>query len=495
MNRNKLEAFLKKPAIEFTRADIVHFFIENEFSMLNFRYLAGDGRLKTLSFVISSREQLDSLLSSGERVDGSSLFNYVEASSSDLYVIPQFKTAYVNPFEEVKTLDLFCRFYTYDGNPLVSSSFNIMRKAHDELVKSTGLELEVMGELEFYIIAPKTDLYPASDQRAYHESPPFTKYDFIYKEAMQLIADCGGRIKYGHAEVGSFRQAEMEYEQYELEFLPSQIEEAANSIILAKYILRMLGAKYGVTVSFAPKITAGKAGNGLHIHCRLMKNGKNIMVENGKLSDHTKKLIAGILSLAPALTAFGNTVPTSYLRLVPNQEAPTNICWGDMNRSVLVRVPLGWLGDAASMIKKVNPNEKSYSNDFSDRQTVEFRCPDGSANIYLLIAGLAVAARYGHEMNNPLDVAEKLYVNVNIFTKKNKSINRKLKHLPASCSESADQLLELAEIFTAKGVFTKGIIESIASELKSFNDSDLSEKLQGKNNEIMKLVNKYLHIS
>ena len=133
-------------------------------------------------------------------------------------------------------------------------------------------------------------------------------------------------------------------EQHEIEFLPCEVEEAVDQLVIAKWIVRMLGFEYGVEVSFAPKITVGKAGSGLHIHMLLEKDGKNIMVEGAKLSDTAKKMIAGILRLSKSLTAFGNTIPTSYLRLVPHQEAPTNICWGDRNRSVLVRVPLGWLG-------------------------------------------------------------------------------------------------------------------------------------------------------
>ena len=106
----------------------------------------------------------------------------------------------------------------------------------------------------------------------------------------------------------------------------------------------MLGYKYGVEVSFAPKITVGKAGSGMHIHLLLEKDGQNVMIENGKLSDTARKMIAGILDLSKALTAFGNTIPTSYLRLVPHQEAPTAICWGDRNRSVAGQGTVGMAG-------------------------------------------------------------------------------------------------------------------------------------------------------
>ena len=129
------------------------------------------------------------------------------------------------------------------------------------------------------------------------------------------------------------------------------------------------------------------------------------MIENGKLTDSALKAIAGYLDLAPSLTAFGNINPMSYFRLVPHQEAPTNIWWGDRNRSVLVRVPLGWTSGAGDMLRDANPLEKVEDQDFSGKQTVEFRCPDGSADVYLLIAGLAVPVRHGFEMKDALQYA------------------------------------------------------------------------------------------
>ena len=156
----------------------------------------------------------------------------------------------------------------------------------------------------------------------------------------------------------------------------------------------------------------------MHIHTRLMKDGDNAMVENGKLSDTARKAIAGYLDLAPSLTAFGNTNPTSYFRLVPHQEAPTNICWGDRNRSVLVRVPLGWT--PVNMIFHVNPQETVDLKDFTDKQTVEFRCPDGSADVYLLLAGLTVAARHGLEMENALQMPKTLMLTSIFLIKKTK---------------------------------------------------------------------------
>lgn len=273
----------------------------------------------------------------------------------------------------------------------------------------------------------------------------------------------------------------------EFHSLPVPIEDAAEQIVIAKWMLRMMGYKYGVTISFAPKILVGHAGSGLHIHTRLVRNGKNMMIEGSGLSSIAKKAIAGYLALAPSLTAFGNTIPTSYLRLVSHQEAPTNICWGDRNRSVLVRVPLGWI-NVKNMARDANPQERTESSGFIDRQTVEFRCPDDSANIYLLLAGLAVAARHGLEMRGALEVANKFYVDINIFSSEHKGIQEKLPQLPASCWESAKSLLRDREIYQRNGVFSSTVIDGIVKKLKSYNDKDLSEKLYGREDEIKKLL-------
>ena len=96
MNANKLVAFLQKPTSEFTKADIISFIQQNDIRMVNFMYPAGDGRLKTLNFVINNQAYLEAILTCGERVDGSSLFSFIEAGSSDLYVIPRFRTAFVD---------------------------------------------------------------------------------------------------------------------------------------------------------------------------------------------------------------------------------------------------------------------------------------------------------------------------------------------------------------------------------------------------------------
>lgn len=492
MSRNELVQFLRKPADEFTSDDLIRFIEAKGIRMVNFRYAADDGKLKTLNFVPFSRDHLESVLTAGERVDGSSLFSFIEAGSSDLYVMPRYRTAFVNPFAQTPTLEILCSFYNSEGRPLESSPEYILRKAIKRFTDATGYKIRALGELEYYVRSATDELYPLFDQKGYHQSKPFAKFEDLRVEALELCARAGCHIKYGHSEVGSFTKDGNDYEQHEIEFLHVPLDEAVEQIIIAKWILRMLGYKYGAEVSFAPKITLGKAGSGMHIHLLLEKDGKNVMTENGRLSDTAKKMIAGILELSKGLTAFGNTIPTSYLRLVPHQEAPTNICWGDRNRSVLVRVPLGWLG-ASQMIHDANPAEPSGSAEKISRQTVELRSPDGSADIYMLMAGIAVAIQHGLEMTGSLEKADKLYVDYNIFKEKEKAAGKKLESLPASCYESAEALLLLRKHFEKDGIFPAGVIDNVAKRLKSYNDRKLSEELYGNNEAIASLVKQYLH--
>ncbi len=492
MNPNRLVAFLQKPAEEFTKADIINYISANGIEMVNFMYPAGDGRLKTLNFVINNAEYLETILTCGERVDGSSLFSFIEAGSSDLYVVPRFRTAFLDPFAEIPTLTMLCSFFNKDGMPLESSPEYTLRKASRAFTEKTGLEFQAMGELEYYVIDTDSEMFPATDQKGYHESAPYAKFNEFRKACMQYIAQAGGQIKYGHSEVGNFTIDGLIYEQNEIEFLPVRVEDAADQLMIAKWIIRNLAQEYGYDITFAPKITTGKAGSGLHIHMRIMKDGRNVMLDNGVLSETARKAIAGMMLLAPSITAFGNTNPTSYFRLVPHQEAPTNICWGDRNRSVLVRVPLGWSAKS-DMCALANPLEAASNFDTTQKQTVEMRSPDGSADLYQLLSGLCVACRYGLELENALEIAEKTYVNVNIHKQENAAKLAELEQLPDSCVASAAQLERQRAVYEQYNVFSPAMIDGIVAKLRAFSDTTLRAELDGKQDEMLALVKQYFH--
>ena len=492
LNKNRLVQYLGKPMKSFTREDIIRYITDNGIEMVNFMYPAADGRLKTLNFVINSLEYLETILTLGERVDGSSLFPFISASSSDLYVLPRFSTAFLDPFAEIPTVTMLCSFFDKDGKPLESSPEYILDRACTEFTAETGMEFQAMGELEYYVISPDDGMFPATDQHGYHESAPFAKFNEFRTRCMQYIARTGGQIKYGHSEVGNFTLNGKVYEQNEIEFLPVDARSAADQLMIAKWVIRNLAYQQGYDITFAPKITAGKAGSGLHIHMRIVKDGKNMMLdENRQLSQVARRAIAGLMKLAPAITAFGNTNPTSYFRLVPHQEAPTNVCWGDRNRSVLVRVPLGWTTDK-DMCAELNPGTESLALDTTQKQTVEIRSADGSADIYLLMASLAVALRYGYELEDGLKVAADTYVDVNIHNAEHADVLSRLAQLPTNCSESADCLEAARDIFEARGVFDRATVDGTIAALRDYDPAE-AEAAKHDLQLMQTLVNRHFH--
>lgn len=495
LNTNKLTQFSKKEPSKFTREDIIKFIKENNIKMLNFNHVGGDGRLKTLSFPIRSEKQLKTLLDCGERVDGSSLFSYIDPRNSDLYVIPRFKTAFLNPFSPIPTLNILCSFFDGNGDELGIAPEYIVKKAHQELTKKTGINLDAYGELEYYVIfkTQENELFPGTPQKNYQESKPFIKYEDMNNEILHTLTSIGIKVKYGHSEVGTFVLDDgTRFEQYEIELDLEPLEDMADHIVLARWIIRNIAVKYGVEVTFSPKIAVGQAGTGLHIHIATVENGKNILLDDSEeLSETARRIIGGLIKLAPSITAFGNTTPTSYIRLVPNQEAPTYICWGDKNRSVLIRVPLGWR-KIPKLSSQVNKGVTDCTS-CEEKQTIELRSPDGSANIYLLLAGIAVAAKYGLTNDESLELAKDCYVDVDIFKDENKKIQKKLEYLPRSCFESAEKLKDHISIYLEDSVFNKRIIEGLEKQLKSFKDKDLNEKLKKDKQKVEEYIKNFIH--
>lgn len=482
LSKNDVVAFLGKDPRTFTLSDIIRYIRERDIAMVNFMYPAADGRLKTLNFVINDLAYLETILTKGERVDGSSLFPFISAGSSDLYVVPRFRTAFRDPFAPIPTLTMLCSFFDFEGKPLESAPEHTLDKACRAFTERTGLTFHAMGELEFYVIANDPGTFPASDQRGYHESAPFAKFNDFRTRCMLCVAQTGGKIKYGHSEVGNFTLDGRIYEQNEIEFLPVDARDAADQLMLAKWAIRNLAQQEGLDITFAPKITVGKAGSGLHIHMRLMDaDGRSVMLapDGSGLSDKARTAIAGIMDLAPALTAFGNMNPTSYFRLVPHQEAPTNICWGDRNRSVLVRVPLGWStgGDMCSVANGAGAVDISIDDAYSAKQTFEIRSGDGSADIYMYLAGLAVAVRHGFEMKDALDEAARYYVDVDIHRPENAARLAALPTLPVGCHASAEALEKRASIFEEGGVFSPAMIAGVTARLRSFDESRVRDAL------------------
>ncbi len=479
---NPLVRLLDKPAAEFTRTDLIEVIAQKQVERVTFHYTAIDGKLKELKLPLSTVGRAERILAEGERVDGSSLFNgVVETGKSDLYVVPVYRTAFLNPFDE-RSLDFVCRFFDRDGKLAAFAPDNILHRAAESLMRSTGLQLRALGELEFYLLSEQALLYPAEQQRGYHAAAPFLKSGEVLDEMLRYIEQITGAIKYGHGEVGWIRAVESDAteirgktaEQFEIEFLPRPVEECADNLVLARWIIRNVAYRHGRVATFTPKLEEGVAGSGMHFHMELARDGRNVMTTPAAtLSDEAMRLIGGLCTYADVLTAFGNTTAASFLRLVPDQEAPTHICWSDMNRSALIRVPLGW-NNVGNLADQINPPAPPPS--LEPCQTVELRTPDGSALIHLLLAGVVRVAEWGLNDDGTLNTAKERYLTAAGLN--DDDVATRLPQLPRSCAEAATLLEQKREFFESEGLFPAKIIDHVVRLLRHEEDGRLGKDLR-----------------
>jgi len=481
---NPISLLVGKPRSEYTREDLVRIVQEKQLERITFHYTALDGKFKELKIPVADRRQAERILALGERVDGSSLFKgLVDSSLSDLYVVPIYKTAFLNPFDP-GSLDFICRYLTREGEMAPFALDSILNKAADLFRKNTGMEFHALGELEFFLLSkPTTGIFSARKQTGYHSGAPFAKNGAILNEMTHHIAQITGAVKYNHSEVGYVERVRSDLaeikdkhaEQMEIEFLPTPVEETGDILVLARWLIRNIAYKHGCVATFAPKLEEGIAGNGMHVHMAVMKDGRNVMTrEDGELSNAARGVIGGLCTYADSLNAFGNTTSSAYLRLVPNQEAPTHICWSDLNRSSMIRVPLAW-GKHRDLAKKLNTQQDEGFTETGGLQTVELRSPDGSALTHLLLAGITLAAQWGLTHEESLKVADRLYVQGNVF--KDAEILKRLPALSTSCVQAAEVLLEKRRLYERDGIFPPAIIDYMVKILRAEDDLNMNESL------------------
>jgi len=472
---------LGKMPEEWQRQDLLDFCLGEGIRIVNFRYTGLDGKLKELRVPVNNAYYLERILTAGERVDGSSLFpRLFEAAHSDLYAIPVYRWTFLNPWA-ADELDIVCRFADRDGNPCPGTPDNILDAAAARFRQRSGASLEALAELEFYLFTrPEHDRFTSRVQRNYHQAGPYLHSRPIADEILRTVSAVTGCVKYCHSEVGYMRRIESEepeidgcrVEQYELEFDLTPIEDTGTWLTVARWLIREIADRHASSVTFLPKLDEGMAGNGLHIHLAVTRNGRNAMHDaEGKLSDDALRLIGGLLRHADSLTAFGNTVAASFLRLVPGQEAPTSICWGYHNRSSLVRVPLSF-ASSKRLDQAMNPHERGTYPESLGRPTVEYRSPDGSAFVHLLLAAITLCAEEGMMATDSIHIAKSLEL------APGRSAHLEgFEQLPDTAVAAAGALRKGRSFFEERGVPPK-LIDIVIDKLEDEADLDLSGKLR-----------------
>ncbi len=459
--------------------DIIKLISQNNIRILNLCHIPEDGRLKTLSFTATDTARTEEILELGERVDGSNLFSFLEPGRSDIYIVPRLEKAFIDPFSAIPTLNILCDYLDADGKPLEEAPQDVLARAEQQLLSSKGVTLKALAELEFYIISKQEagPLFPAAADKNYHDSAPFTRFEDVRNEILATLSHIGIATKYGHSEVGRTIGKDGEsMEQQEIELAAQNLSRMADSVPLAKWVIRNVCARHELSVSFAPKIAVDNAGTGMHIHICALRNGKNLIANTERtLSAEAMKMIGGILKFAPSLSAFANPTPISYLRFIARKESPMHICWSERNRLALIRIPL-WR----------NREKNGYEADECG-ETFEYRAPDAFANSHTLLAGITVAANYG--LNNP---REALKTAKNLHVKSNAE-KKHLRTLPLSCSESADNLTKDRQLYESKGVFSTRLVDRTIESLKSYKDRSLWQKLADRPDETEKVLRQYRH--
>ena len=468
-----------KPPAQWRRRDLAAVCLEDGIRVVDFRYPSLDGKLRELRLPVASAAYLDRVLAAGERVDGSSLFpGLFESGSSDLYVVPVYRWAFLDPWVPDE-LHVVCRFADREGAPAPTPD-NLLARAAAGLSAASGLELTALAELEYYLILARADeRFTGRSQRNYHQSAPYLHGRAIADEILRTASALTGCVKYGHAEVGYIDRLESSdpeldgrrVEQHEVELDLAPIEDLGCWLTVLRWLVRAIADRHGASATFVPKLDEGMAGSGMHLHLALQREGENVMRgADGELSQEARRLVGGLLRHAAPLAAFGNTVASSYLRLVPHQEAPTRLTWGRADRSALVRVPLDF-ATATRLDRVMNPAEDGPYPEALARPTVEIRSPDGSAFPHLLLAAVALAVADGLADPAALGLAAAAEARPGAGAAAGVADG-----LPRSAVAAARALAERRDFFE-RGGFPPALVERVLAHLRAEADEGLSERL------------------
>jgi glutamine synthetase len=353
-------------------------------------------------FTFPAEGLTESTFTDGVMFDGSSIRGFQQIHESDMLLLPDPSTAFVDPFRTHRTLAM--NFFIHD--PLTGEAYtrdprNIARKAEAYLRGSGTADTSYFGpEAEFYIFddirfdtTPHASYHFIDSEEAawnsgreepggnkgykprykggYFPVPPTDHFTDLRSEMVRQLIACGIDVEMQHHEVGTAGQAE-------IDFRFNTLLRTADNLMIFKYVVKNVARAAGRTVTFMPKPIFQENGSGMHTHQSLWKDGNPLFYDEigyAGLSDLARYYIGGLLSHAPALLAFTNPTTNSFRRLVPGYEAPVNLVYSQRNRSACCRIP----------ITGSNPKAKR----------IEFRVPDPSCNPYLAFAAMLMAGLDG----------------------------------------------------------------------------------------------------
>ena len=413
-------------------------------------------------FNVPAEEFADTAFTAGLAFDGSSIRGFQAINESDMKLIPDVTTAYVDPFRRHKTL--IVNFSIVD--PFTDEAYsrdprNVALKA-EAYLKSTGIADTAFfaPEAEFYLFddvrfstsahesfysidsiegawntgaeEPGGNLgYKPRFKGGYFPVSPVDHFADIRDDMVATLQDVGLTLERAHHEVGTAGQQEINYRF-------NTLTAAGDDLMKFKYVIKNVAWEHGKSATFMPKPIFGDNGSGMHTHQSLWKDGEPLFYDEsgyGGLSDLARWYIGGLLKHAPSLLAFTNPSVNSYHRLVPGYEAPVNLVYSARNRSACIRIPV--TGTSAKA------------------KRVEFRVPDPSSNPYLAFAAQLLAGLDG--IKNRIEPPEPIDKDLYELPPEEHAL---IDQVPGSLGEVIDSLEKDHEFLTEGDVFTEDLIQT-----------------------------------
>ncbi len=441
--------------------DILKMIEENHIKMIDFKMVDINGQFRHVT--IPAKNFSEKTLQNGIGFDASN-YGYAVVEKSDMVFIPDPDTAQIDPFCEIPTLSMTGNAMIIDSpqnRPLEQYPRNIVAAA-EQYLKDSGIAdtMMILPEFEFYLFdrvgweikpdsvsmyldAPQAHWNSFSEglgnvvskQKNYHVAKPFdTSYE-ARSEMCLFIDEAGIKLNYHHPEVGAGGQFEIEPEL-------GQMSKMADATMMIKYIIHNTARKHGLSATFMPKPIMGEAGNGMHVHMLLLKDGEPVFSDDNGYSNLSKEahyFMGGLLKHIASLCAITNPSTNSFKRLVPGFEAPVTVGYATSNRSAVIRIP-------------------AYAKEPKLRR-FELRNPDATCNPYFCYAAILMAGIDG--IKNKIDPHENGWgpYDMNLFHLPEEE-KAKLKHLPTSLDEALDALEQDHDYLTAGGVFPEELLSN-----------------------------------
>ncbi|MBN7792480.1 type I glutamate--ammonia ligase [Microbacterium esteraromaticum] len=441
-------------------AEVIRYIEENDVKFLDIRFTDLPGVQQHFNIPASTVDE--DFFRDGQLFDGSSIRGFASIHESDMQLIPDVTTAYLDPFRAEKTLIMVFDIYNPRTGDIYAKDPRQVAKKAEQYLASTGIadtaffapeaEFYIFDEVRYEVSAGRSFYSVDSDEAAWNSGrkeeggnlgnktpfkggyfpvSPVDKQADIRDDMCLRLGAAGLILERSHHEVGTAGQAEINYRF-------DTMVRAADDVLKFKYIVKNTAEEWGKTVTFMPKPLFGDNGSGMHTHQSLWLDGKPLFFDEagyGQLSDIARWYIGGLLKHADAVLAFTNPTLNSYHRLVKHFEAPVNLAYSAGNRSAAVRIPL----------TGSNPKAKR----------IEFRVPDASSNPYLAFAAQMMAGLDG--IKNRIEPMEPIDKDLYELPPEEAA---NIPQVPNSLLDSLEALRNDHDFLLEGGVFTKDLIET-----------------------------------